>query len=65
MVDRITPATTDRERQIPAREFGVEDGWPVFCEPFNAMGAGGRFSARPPSAETVGVQLVDDVSPSS
>ncbi|RUV29932.1 mannitol dehydrogenase family protein, partial [Mesorhizobium sp. M7A.F.Ca.MR.148.00.0.0] len=34
MVDRITPATTDRERGILAKEFGLEDNWPVFCEPF-------------------------------
>ena len=34
MVDRITPATTDRERAITRDEFGIEDDWPVFCEPF-------------------------------
>ena len=34
MVDRITPATTDRERDILAANFGIEDAWPVFCEPF-------------------------------
>ncbi|TIN21549.1 MAG: mannitol dehydrogenase family protein, partial [Mesorhizobium sp.] len=34
MVDRITPATTDRERGILSSEFGLDDNWPVFCEPF-------------------------------
>ena len=32
MVDRITPVTSDRERTILQEEFGIEDGWPVFCE---------------------------------
>ncbi len=53
MVDRITPATTDRERAILAKEFGVEDAWPVFCEPFmqwvleDKFTAGGRRWRRP------------------
>jgi mannitol-1-phosphate/altronate dehydrogenase len=32
MVDRITPATSDRERSILQKEFDIEDGWPVFCD---------------------------------
>ena len=31
MVDRITPATSDRERTLLADQFGLEDAWPVFC----------------------------------
>ena len=34
MVDRITPVTTDDDRAELAERFGVEDGWPVVCEPF-------------------------------
>jgi mannitol 2-dehydrogenase len=34
MVDRITPATTDRERDLLASQFGIADQWPVFCERF-------------------------------
>ncbi|HEX6876041.1 MAG TPA: mannitol dehydrogenase family protein, partial [Nocardioidaceae bacterium] len=34
MVDRITPVTTDADRAMVAERFGVEDGWPVVCEPF-------------------------------
>jgi mannitol 2-dehydrogenase len=34
MVDRITPATTDRERSMLEDRFGIRDNWPVFCEPF-------------------------------
>lgn len=63
MVDRITPATTDRERQIARDEFGVEDGWPVFCEPFRQWVLEDRFPLGRPALERVGVQFVDDVSP--
>src|SRR5690606_1381321 len=34
MVDRITPATTDRLKERLAEDFGVIDQWPVVCEPF-------------------------------
>ena len=63
MVDRITPATTDRERAILASEFGVEDNWPVFCEPFMQWVLEDNFPAGRPALEEVGVQFVDDVSP--
>lgn len=63
MVDRITPATTDREREILEREFGVEDGWPVFCEGFTQWVLEDNFSLGRPDFEKVGVQFVDDVSP--
>ncbi|HEY6632339.1 MAG TPA: mannitol dehydrogenase family protein [Rhizobiaceae bacterium] len=63
MVDRITPATTDRERAILASEFGVDDSWPVFCEPFMQWVLEDTFTAGRPALEEVGVQFVDDVSP--
>ena len=63
MVDRITPATTDRERERLADEFGVDDAWPVFCEPFRQWVLEDRFPAGRPALETVGVTFVDDVSP--
>jgi mannitol 2-dehydrogenase len=63
MVDRITPATTDRERAILAKEFGVEDAWPVFCEPFMQWVLEDNFTAGRPALEEAGVQFVDDVSP--
>lgn len=34
MVDRITPATSDRERQMAKDMFDIEDTWPVFCEEY-------------------------------
>jgi mannitol 2-dehydrogenase len=63
MVDRITPATTDRERKALSHDFGIEDNWPVFCEPFRQWVLEDRFPAGRPALEKAGVQFVDDVSP--
>ncbi len=62
MVDRITPVTTDDDRAELARRFGIEDQWPVVCEPFIQWVLEDRFGSRPP-LEDVGVQLVEDVEP--
>jgi mannitol 2-dehydrogenase len=63
MVDRITPATSDRERDITARDFGVEDSWPVFCEEFKQWVIEDKFSLGRPTFEKVGAQFVADVTP--
>jgi mannitol 2-dehydrogenase len=63
MVDRITPATTDEVRTRLAEEFGVEDGWPVVCEPFNQWVLEDHFPLGRPPLEDVGVQVVPDVGP--
>ena len=63
MVDRITPATGDRERKILAREFGIEDNWPVFCEDFTQWVLEDNFPAGRPELEHVGVQFVPEVTP--
>ena len=34
MVDRITPRTTDENREHVKEKYGYEDAWPIFCEPF-------------------------------
>ena len=52
MVDRITPATTDRERAIVAERFGIDDARPVFCEAFRAVGARGPLLGGRPALET-------------
>jgi mannitol 2-dehydrogenase len=62
MVDRITPVTTDQDREILSQRFGIEDGWPVVCEPFTQWVLEDAFDARPP-LEDAGVQLVEDVEP--
>jgi len=63
MVDRITPATSARERDLLASQFGIEDNWPVFCEAFKQWVLEDRFPAGRPALERVGVQFVPDVAP--
>ena len=66
MVDRITPVTAPEDIAALRDEFGVEDGWPVVCEPFTQWALEDDFeggaAGRPPF-EDVGVQLVPDVEP--
>lgn len=61
MVDRITPATSDRQRHWLADAFGVEDACPVFCEDFCQWVLEDRFPLGRPPLEQVGVEFVDDV----
>jgi mannitol 2-dehydrogenase len=63
MVDRITPVTTDQDRAQISERFGVEDAWPVVCEPFTQWALEDNFSAGRPPLEVVGVQVVADVQP--
>jgi mannitol 2-dehydrogenase len=63
MVDRITPATTDRERDLLAKNFDVADAWPVFCERYRQWVLEDHFPAGRPALEKVGVQFVPDVAP--
>jgi len=63
MVDRITPATSDRERQALRDEFGIDDTRPVFCEDFRQWVLEDHFPAGRPRLEEVGVQFVADVAP--
>jgi mannitol 2-dehydrogenase len=63
MVDRITPVTTDEDREEIARRFGVEDRWPVVCEDFTQWVLEDHFPQGRPPLEDVGVQVVDDVMP--
>ena len=63
MVDRITPATSDRERTLLSEQFGIEDAWPVFCEGFKQWVVEDHFPAGRPPLEQAGVQFVPDVAP--
>lgn len=63
MVDRITPATTDRERELLAADYGIADGWPVFCERFKQWVMEDNFPSGRPRLEQVGVEFVSDVAP--
>ncbi|UCJ17796.1 mannitol dehydrogenase family protein [Pseudomonas sp. MM211] len=63
MVDRITPMTSDAHRQQLAERHGVEDAWPVVCEPFLQWVLEDKFVSGRPAWEKVGVQFTDDVTP--
>lgn len=63
MVDRITPVTTDAGREAIAEELGIEDAWPVVCEPFEQWVLEDNFGLGRPPFEDAGVQLVEDVEP--
>lgn len=63
MVDRITPVTTEADRSEVAERFGIEDAWPVVCEPFTQWVLEDHFTLGRPSYDDVGVQIVDDVMP--
>ena len=63
MVDRITPATTDRERATLLDKFGLQDNWPVFCEEFRQWVLEDKFPAGRPALEKVGVTFTSDVAP--
>ncbi len=63
MVDRITPATGERERKIAAETFGVADLWPVFCEEFKQWVVEDHFPSGRPAFEKVGATFVKDVTP--
>src|SRR5689334_15855299 len=63
MVDRITPQTTDEDRAELSRRFGLEDRWPVFCEPFTQWVLEDDFADGRPSLEDAGVRIVADVEP--
>lgn len=63
MVDRITPGTTDADRAGLRERFGIEDRWPVVCEPFTQWVLQDAFVAGRPAYDRAGVQLVGDVEP--
>jgi len=63
MVDRITPVTTDEDRAELSRRLGIDDRWPVVCEPFTQWVLQDDFGAGRPPLQDVGVQLVADVEP--
>lgn len=63
MVDRITPVTTEADTKYLHDRLGVQDEWPVTCEPFCQWVIEDNFSNGRPEWEKVGVQFVPDVTP--
>lgn len=63
MVDRITPATTDADRDAVLRLTGWDDAAPVVTESFAEWVLAGAFPAGRPAWEAAGAQFVDDIAP--
>jgi mannitol 2-dehydrogenase len=63
MVDRITPVTTDADRSEIRERFGIDDLWPVVCEPYTQWVLQDTFTDGRPAYEQAEVQLVGDVEP--
>jgi len=63
MVDRITPATTDADREAVRRLTGWDDAAPVVTEPFAEWVLAGSFPAGRPAWDAAGARIVDDIAP--
>ena len=63
MVDRITPMTSTAHRLQLHDEKGIDDAWPVVCEPFVQWVLEDKFVNGRHAWEKVGVQFTDDVTP--
>ncbi|MGB6766300.1 MAG: mannitol dehydrogenase family protein, partial [Mycobacterium sp.] len=62
MVDRITPQTSNAEREFVERTFGIADKWPVLTEPFRQWIIEDTFCDGRPPLDEVGAEFVADVS---
>ena len=63
MVDRVTPGTTNDDREFIRETFGYTDAWPVACEPYALWVLEDNFANGRPAFENVGVKIVKDVLP--
>ncbi|WP_405567228.1 mannitol dehydrogenase family protein [Polaribacter sp. Asnod6-C07] len=63
MVDRITPVTAPEDISYLKETTGIDDAWPVVCEPFKQWVIEDNFIAGRPAWEKVGAQFVEDVVP--
>lgn len=63
MVDRITPATTDTDREWLAHTHGIDDRWPVVTEPFRQWVIEDNFAGERPPLEQLDVIITADVEP--
>jgi mannitol 2-dehydrogenase len=61
MVDRITPVTADADRAWLRDTAGVDDRWPVVCEPFRQWVMEDRFAGGRPAWENVGAVFTDRI----
>ncbi|MGI9132069.1 MAG: mannitol dehydrogenase family protein, partial [Candidatus Nanopelagicaceae bacterium] len=60
-VDRITPKTTDADKEIVKKATGMIDAAPVVSEPFTSWIIKGSFPAGRPVWENAGALFVDEI----
>ncbi len=63
MVDRITPATTDSDREWLLENHQLTDAWPVVCEPFRQWVIEDNFAGARLPLEELDVIVAADVTP--
>lgn len=63
MVDRITPATADSDREWLADNYGLMDRWPVATEPFRQWVLEDDFAGARLPLEELDVIVTDNVEP--
>jgi mannitol 2-dehydrogenase len=63
MVDRITPATEQKDRDYVAKTWGIRDAWPVVCEDFIQWFIEDDFADGRPQWEDAGATMISDVTP--
>jgi mannitol 2-dehydrogenase len=61
MVDRITPATSDEDRDWLRDSAGILDGWPVVSEPFRQWVMEDDFATDRPAWEDAGALFTDRI----
>ncbi len=63
MVDRITPVTSDSDRDFLRSTYDIEDRCLVTCEPYRQWVLEDSFASGRPPLELAGVQFTSDVAP--
>jgi mannitol 2-dehydrogenase len=63
MVDRITPATGDADRDWLTANYGLTDRWPVVTEPFRQWVVEDSFGGARPPLDELDVIVTTDVEP--
>lgn len=61
VLDRITPATNENHKRWLEQAHGIEDIWPVVCEPFMQWVLEDNFCNGRPEWEKVGVQFSQEM----
>lgn len=62
-IDRITPKTTEADKQLVLQQTGNADASPVVTEPFRDWVLSGDFPAGRPAWENAGARFVEDIHP--